>query len=303
MQLGAALISILDGLIVKGVVMLLSAWLLVKLWLSLRPRPAVPAWLSLSPADARELRVLVASLVVFATSELACTVDMLLLGESRLMDGLHSITSALGTGLFALWLVRYVDRKIVRFGEAGCVINRVCKGCTFAHAERCKVLNVALLVAAFVACLAILPLFVSTAPIAVDPNRYALPFESLNAWYDAVIVPWQRARMPRFDPGDYQMPASTLVLEMRVIPLAAGALAVASLALMKGRRESLGLRVLGFAAGMLAYCYLEVALFAATRDPIIGSLGHELAELWFLVVTIETLRRGFGRGSVAQAAA
>ncbi len=295
MQFGSALITILDAVLVKGAVMVLTALILIGLWRSMRPVPSETSWLLLSAEETREMRWLWWSLVMFAVSEAVCTVEIAALG-SKVMDGAHSVSSSIGMGLFVVWLVRYLDRKIVRYAEPACVLNRICHGCTFAEAERCKFLNSALFGAVFLAAAALVPLFVSTAPIPADPRVWALPLPGANAWFDRAVVPWVRAS--HFDPTSvsFAFPRSTLIIELRIIPLVAAACSVVAFAMMKAHRELQGFRVLMFGAGLLGYVYLELAVFAATREPIFGSLAHELVELWFLLVTAEILNRSFGRG-------
>ncbi|MEI8254870.1 MAG: hypothetical protein WCJ30_04280 [Deltaproteobacteria bacterium] len=296
MQFGSALITLFDAVLVKSAVMLLTAWLLVVLWRSMRAVPAPMSWLRLADDESQEMRWLWWSLVMFAVSEVTCTVEIAALG-SKAMDGTHSVSSSIGMGLFAVWLVRYLDRKIVRYGEPACVLNRICHGCTFSEAERCKFLNTGLYGAGFVAAAALVPLFVSTAPIPADPRVWTLPLPGANAWYDRAVVPWVRASFPHYDPTSvsYAFPRSTLIIELRVIPLVAATLALVAFAMMKAHREVRGFRVLAFGAGLLGYVYLEIAVFSSTREPIFGSIAHELAELWFLLVTKEILDRSFGR--------
>jgi hypothetical protein len=297
-QLGSALVTLLDSLLVKGAVMVITAWLLARLVGSLRAAPGSATWLELDGEDRLELRWLLAALVGFAVSEVACAVEVVEAGSVEAMDWLHSGSSAVGMGLFAVWLTRVLDRKLLRYGERSCLFNRVCQGCTFSEPARCKLLGTLSLVAALVALAGLPLLWVSTEAIPADPRAYALPFPALNAWYDQVIVPWVRAHAPGNDPTTtrYFFLHSTLVLELRAVPLLASVLAVAALGLLRVRREVAGLRLLAFSAGVLGYGYLEAVLFAATGDPIFGSLAHEGSELWFLLVTTEGLRRLFAPG-------
>jgi len=83
------------------------------------------------------------------------------------------------------------------------------------------------------------------------------------------------------------------VIEFRILPAIALTLALAGIFLLRTQREVLGLRLTVFAFGILAYTYLEILLYPATKNVLMGSLGHETAELWFLVITAEFLRRSF----------
>lgn len=93
------------------------------------------------------------------------------------------------------------------------------------------------------------------------------------------------------------------MLEWRVVPLVAFALAGVAFHQARARREARAQTLLAVAAGLLSYSYLELVLFAATRDPIIGGLGHEAVELWFLLVTAELLRRAYPRGEPGEVVA
>jgi hypothetical protein len=289
MKFGSALVALLDALVVKVLVMGLCGWLLARL---------VRGWRVRALPERRELRWLVASLTLFGFSEFICAVEMYFVRlPAPVLDGFHSVSSALGMGLFGLWLFSYVDRKFLQFAQAACLLNRACAGCTVAAPAGCKMRNLLLLFAVAMA-LGAAPAFLASADrLGVDAARLALPFPALNAWYDQVVVPWVHAQVPDNDPNavSYFIPASTLMLELRWIPAAVVAAAALAFGLFAARREVSGLRALAFAAGVLAYVYLELAVYSATREPVLGSLLHELAELWFLVATAELLRRALPR--------
>lgn len=91
-----------------------------------------------------------------------------------------------------------------------------------------------------------------------------------------------------------------LWLEFRAVPAVALLLAVASIALAVRRREVAAARVLAASLGVLSYSYFEVVLYRVTGDALLGSLAHEVVELWFLVFLAELLRRCFpGRAATA----
>lgn len=297
MKFGSALVALLDALVVKVLVMGLCGWLLVRLARVLRPGARPYPWRVPSALEARELRVLVGSLALFGFSELICALEMYLLRlPSPALDGLHSVSSALGMGLFGLWLFAYVDRKFLQFAQGSCLLNRACAGCTVAAPAGCKMRKLILLFAVALA-LGAAPAFVAPADrLEVDASRLALPFPALNAWYDRVVVPWVHAQVPGNDPNtvSYFIPASTQVLELRFLPAVVILVSALGFSLLVAKRYLVGLRAMAFAAGVLAYVTLELVVYSATREPVLGSLLHELAELWFLIATAELLRRALG---------
>jgi hypothetical protein len=171
----------------------------------------------------------------------------------------------------------------------------VCKGCTINEDEGCKFSVLLLFVATFVA-LAALPAFlVSTEPLYADAKKFILPFTSLNAWYDGQVVPWLKANFESYKPTSvsFFIPRAVMFVEFRVLPAVAFITAIFGIGLLRKKKEIQGFRVIAFSFGVLCYVYLEVILIAATNDVFLGSLGHELVELWFLIATAEFLRRAY----------
>jgi hypothetical protein len=305
MDLGAALLALIVAFVVKVPVMALSAWLLWSVERGRRLKDRERLWLLLPDAPLPELPALRAGLVLFALSELTCGIEVYVLARSSaLISGAHSILSAAGMAAFSLGALRWADARLLRWGQPGCLMNRaLCRGCTVREAPGCKLRPLHCHAAALVALAALAPLFAPTARLDADARRWALPFESWNRWYDGVAVPWLHARGYETDGAAFYLPESMLVLEWRVTPLLALALATIAFGLARARREARAQQLLAVAVGLLAYAYLELILYAATRDAIVGSLGHELAELWFLLCTAELLRRAYPRAEVAPEAA
>lgn len=297
MDLGAAILGLLVALVVKVAVMWLGLRMLLRLYGVTAATPPKRLWLLLPERNLPELRVLWWSLVLFVVSEFTCGIEIyILLRSSPILTGIHGVTSGAGMALFALGAWMWLDRELVRYGAPACLFNRICHGCTIHDEVRCKVLRVMLFGGTLVALASLGPLFAPIERLSAVPARYALPFESLNEWYDGVVIPWLSAHIDGYDPSGeaYALPASMSVLEFRVLPLIALALAVAGLTLMQRRREELGARFVVMAAGLLAYVYFELVLYRATGDVLIGSLGHELGELLFLLTVAEALRRAYG---------
>lgn len=297
MDLGAALLALLMAFVVKVPVMALSGWLLWSLERGRRLDARERLWLRLPDGPAPELPALRAGLVLFALSELTCGIEVYVLARSSpWISGAHSLLSAVGMAAFALGALRWADAHVLRWGERGCLMNRaLCRGCTVREAAGCKLRSLHGHAAVLVGLAALAPLFAPTARMDAEPRRWALPFASWNAWYDATVVPWLVRHGYDTSGTAYHLPESMLVLEWRVLPLAALALAAVAFHQARARREARAQTLLAVAAGLLAYSYLELVLFAATRDPIIGGLGHEVVELWFLLATAELLRRAYPR--------
>ena len=296
MDLGAILLALLTGLVVKTAVMVVSAWLVVKLYRATWSPPPRRLWILLPEGARPEARVLWWALLFFFVAELTCGIEIYILFESSgIMSGTHAIASGVGMGLFSLGLLMFVDDKIIGYAGTRCAVNRICRGCTIARPDGCKMRLLLMLGATLLVMAALFVFFMPTARMNADMSRYTLPFESLNAWFDGTVDPWLRAHFADYQPSGtaYFLPESMLVLEFRILPSVAAVCAVVGIALLRGRREVVGLRWVAFAAGLVAYVYFEVALYPATGDVLIGSLGHEVAELWFLLATVELLRRSF----------
>ncbi|MBI2898645.1 MAG: hypothetical protein HYY17_00500 [Planctomycetes bacterium] len=297
MNLGAILLTLAITVVVKLAVMVLGFRLILRLYGATAASAPKRLWILLPREHWPEVRVLRWALVLFFLSELTCGVEIYILFRSHpLLSGTHAVVSGIATGLFALGLFLYFDKKWLQYGGSACLGNRVCRGCTFRAPESCKFRTVLLLLATFVALAAVPPLFAPTARMYADPKKYILPFPALNAWYDRTAAPWLQAHFPNYsDPSaaSYSLPPSMWIIEFRILPCAAALLAVAGIALLLRRREVAGLRFVASALGVLGYVYLEVVLYPATGETLIGSLGHEVAELWFLIATAEFLRRAF----------
>lgn len=299
MDLGSALVAILIAMVVKVAVMVLAARMVLKVYRAVYVAPPKRLWLLLPDEHLPEVRILWWALVLFFVSEFACGIEVyILLRSSAVIGWLHGLTSGAGMALFAVGLAIYLDKALLMYGSAGCLGLRLCRDCTVHEDQGCKFLPLTLLCATFVVLAAAGAFFVPTDRLTADTSRYILPFPALNAWYDGVVEPWLSAHFPSHRKGGaaYFLSSSVLVLEFRILPAVSGALAVAGIVLMRRRRGFPGALLAAAAAGMLCYSYLGIVLNRATGDILIGGLGHELAELWFLVITAEFLARCFGPG-------
>lgn len=296
MDLGAAILALCTGLIVKVAVMALGGWLLLQLHRATRAPSTGRAWLRLPEEDLPEVRLVHASLVLVGVAELSCAIEAyVLLEPSAWLSGIHAVCSAAGMGLLSLGVYLYLDKKVLRYGRKACVASRLCGSCTHDTEAGCRYRAALMLAALFVAMAGLAPWFVPAERLIGDPRRWALPFESWNAWYDGVWQPWLQRTAPGYAPASvaYELPASLMLIELRLEPAVALALALVALVLAWSGRERLASRLLVFALGVLAYVYLELVLYRGTGDVYLGSLGHEVVELWFLVLVAELLRRTF----------
>lgn len=302
MDLGSALMALLIGVVFKGAVIGVGGWLLLRLYGATYGQPR-RLWLLLPTESVPEIRILWWSLLLFFFSELTCGIEIYVLFRSNpVLGAFHALTSAAGMGLFALGFYRFLDRKLLRFGGNGCLVNRICRGCPVLEGMRCKFRLATLLLATFVAMATAAPMFASTARMTADTRRYMLPVPAWNAFYDERIVPWLMAHYPYQPSGAaYFIPSSVLGIEYRMLPALALALEIGAIVLLLRDVLGAGVRMLVGGLGVLCYSYFELVLYRGTGDVILGSLGHEMAEFWFLVFTAELLRRSFPTARTAPA--
>ena len=294
MDLGAGLLAILTSFLVKGAVMALSAVLLTRVWRAAHAPAPRRLWLLVPESERGDARVLAWALALFAASELTCGVEVYVLTRSNAwVDGVHGLLSASGMALFALGLYRVLDRKVIRFAGPECAAKRLCGVCTVQRPEGCKLRLTLLLGASFVVLASLFVLLAPTTRMEADLHRFALPFPAVNAWHDRVVVPWLAAHVAGYEPTGkaYFFPESVFVLELRVLPLVAAALASFATAELARGRLARGMDALLLGAGTLGYVLFELVLYRGTGDLLLGSLGHEVGELWFLVWCTELVRR------------
>lgn len=296
MDWGAVILALFIAFVVKVVVMFLGAQMVLRVYQATYQEPPRRLWILLPRQHLPEIRILWWSLVLFFIAEITCGVEVFILFRSSpILSGTHAIVSAVGMMLFALGTWLYLDKKIFHYGEPGCLGNYVCDGCTVHDKEGCKFLLVILLGATFVVMGAFQALFAPTDTMFAQTRKYLLSSESLNAWFTRVIEPWLQEHLPNYVPSGaaYYLPSSMFVIEFRILPAITAILAVIGIVFLRTRRERLGIRFTAVAFGILCYTYLEIILYPATGDVLLGSLGHEVVELWFLMITAEFLRRSF----------
>lgn len=300
MDLGAALLAVFIAVMVKGTVMVLAVPALFRALRATRAERPRRLWRLVPRDDGATARILFWALACFALSELTCGVEIYVLARSSpWLEGTHAVTSAVAMALFALGLYRAVDGRALRFGEPGCAMVRVCRTCTVREPMGCKLRPSVLLLATLVPLAALLPLVASTARLDANLHRFALPLPALNAAWDRAVVPWLAAHVPGYAPTGvaFFVPSSVLTIELRVVPAAAIVLATLALLHLRAHRLARGMDLLLLATGPLAYSLFELLLYRGTGDLLLGELGHELGELWFLLFTVELLGRLFPRAA------
>lgn len=296
MDFGAALLALVTGVFIKIAVMAIGSVLLVKLYRASYGDAPKRLWLLLPKENLPEVRLVWWSLLCFFVAEWVCGIEVYILFRSNpWLSGIHAAASALGMGLFTLGVYLYLDKKLFRYGQKACLANRICRGCTIEEPVGCKYRATLMLTATFVGLAALPAFFVPTDPMHADPTRWVLPFASWNAFYDQTYVPWIRSLFPDYEPSSiaYTLTGSMMWIEFRLQPAIALVLAAVAVGLGRASRERTAAKVLVFAIGFLCYPYFEMVLYRVTGDVYIGSLGHELAEFWFLVALAEFLRRTF----------
>lgn len=297
MDLGSALLGLFSAVVVKGGVMVVGLWLLLKLGKAVLPSQPAASWVNV-PEDYRsEMKVVFWGLILFYIAELGCGLAILSLAcpGAEVFDVIHSVVSGVGMSVFGLGMYLYLDKKILHYGDKMCLANRICRGCTIGEASGCKFHAFIILLALFIAMVALLAFWIPTDRVNLDPARVALPVESWNAWYDRVMVPYFRANVPGYEPGGkaYFIPESILFIEFRVIPAMAFLTLIVSIPFLLKRRDEIALKLLILSIGFLGYAYLEIVVYRGTNDALLGSLAHEAAELWFLITLVVFLRLAF----------
>lgn len=296
MDFGAALIGLVISMFTKVIIMAWAFKMILKSYKSLHQSPTKRPWL-LVPASLREqFRPLYWSLIFFFISELVCGIEVyIVMQTSELYRAFHAFSSAIGMGLFALGIYQLIDDRILQYGTNRCVINRVCQGCTVIKGKKCEFQASILIAATFLLLASIPPQFAETSWMQAEPQRWLLPFPTLNSWYDTVLVPWLMNNVPGYKPigAAFFLPTSTQIIDMKILPAIAGVMAlVGGIIYWKGSLKN-GIKLIVLSTGPLAYSYYELILNRVTGDLFLGALGHEIGEFLFLVLIAEILTRFF----------
>jgi len=299
MEFGATILGYFVAGILKPIVMLVSGIIVIRMAMSYWPGKTRSPWLYV-PADQKpSFRILLLSMVFFGFSELFCATETyVLMCSDATWQMLHSLSSGAGMGLFAVGLFMLLDNRLIHFGEGACVLKPVCVSCSQKTGAPCKFQPIIVLGGILVILASLPPLFASTAAMTANPSRFDLPFDQLNNWYDQVLLPWLVTACPQYRPiGDVvylkEIPQQ---LDYRFYPLVAIALTLTGLLLQRGMTLAFklhGIYMVLFAAGLLGYTYYQLVLQRAMGDLLLAALGHEVGELYFLIVLVNILQAFF----------
>lgn len=296
MDLGATLLTMLVTVGLKVPVMIFSALLIYRMTTSARGALKESQWLVIPKNEIMGFNYLYWSLLLFFASEIFCGIETYILMHTHVMGRIfHALTSAGGMGLFAMGLFHTMNDRMIFYGKKRCVLNTVCKGCTIDDPMDCKIKPVMIIVGIALVAASLVCFFVSTEFMGVDTSKYTLPFASLNAWYDNILVPWLRSFDPNYRTIDKAvfLPTGAQLVDFVLLPIVTIVLTLTGLILFL--RRSVKAKIWGinftlFALGVLAYAYYELVLNRGTNDLFVGALGHETGELLYLFFLAEYLK-------------
>lgn len=301
MQFGATILAYIVAGILKPIVMVFSFALVCRMYLEYRSNKETTRWLRIEDDQRRVFKIILFSLVLFVFSELFCAIETyVLMNSDCTFQLLHSITSATGIGVFAVAMYMLLNVQVIRFGTSRCVMRPVCHGCSYEGGAECQFAPIFILVSLFLVMVAVLPIFAPTTEMVANPVRFALQSEQANSWYEQTFLPWMMSVWPRYRPiGEaVYLPHWPQVLDYRVYPSISIALILSGLILFRRREltsKSEGIYLIMFAAGLLGYTYYQLILQRGTNDVLIAALGHEIGELFFLVILAKLLKLFFQR--------
>ncbi len=296
MDLGAALVGLFTVLVVKVAVMVIATRILLRLLGAVRGKSPLKLASSLKSAGLLEIRVIWTALLLFWLSEITCGVEIsIIMKSSPVLGTIHSVNSSTGMGLFLVGSFLLLDNKLIHLfdDKKSCIGLPVCETCSFAAGRACNfelVFKFAIVLLSF-ACIPLL--LASTEVQYANVSRYILPFESLNSYYDNTVVPIIRKYYSEYQPtGEvFHLPYAQLLTDYRISPLVVFALSIVAGVLLRFGRKLQSISVFLFAVGVLTFSYSQVILNLVTQYIMFGALMHELAELWFLILTAEVLRK------------
>lgn len=289
MYLGAFLAGFFSIGLFKTSVMILSILLLVKVGLgSIGWKRA-----SLRALGRAEYgtagKFIFCGILSFVVSELTCGLEVyILLAPHPCMRLAHSISSALGAGLLMYGVFVMFDRRALHYFDQGraCFLIPICKDCPRRNRESCKFHAGYFWGMCFVVLAAIPLLFIPVRELVADPADIALPYESLNTFFDEKVVPLMKSVFGHWEKESmyFVLPRELTLAEFRYIPLASIVLGIGAIVLSFGKRYArVSFLLACLSAGPLAYGYLEAVCYHIIPQVYIGSIAHELAELLGLI--------------------
>ncbi len=296
MDLGSALVSLLIAMVIKIFVMIIATRLVLILLGAIRGKNYLKTEISLEQSEVFEIKILFFSLFLFWISELVCGIEMYIILQTHyLLKIIHVFSSAFGMGLFLIGIFLIIDKRVLHVfnQDKPCFAISVCKGCTYRQKEKCsfELMYKLMLVLLFIATIPIF--YASTEVQFADIEKYKLPFESLNNYYDTVIIPFIQKIYTGYEPGgkDLYIPYAQVFSEYRIIPVLTIILCLSTGNLLYFKRMLYSICTALFAVGIIFFSYFQMLTNYVTQDSLLGALMHEIAELWFLLLTIDILKK------------
>jgi len=282
MNLGITLLGLLNALGVKLGVLYFTArltWLLCRRAFGAEP-------------DGSRFRVLASRLIFFALSEIACSVEEYFLrAPSSLFAALHSIAHGISMPLVAVGVFEILDWKYFHFRDqaAPCLGTDDCGVCSQRAESRCRYRNTLLLATVFCFFITVPAFLAPVTCVDANPVDYVLPFPSLNRAFDVLMHRPPEAALPAT--AQFYIPATSLWIEFRLLPLVAMMIAALSCIGFCRNREEFGMRTLLVSAGIMFFVYSDILVYDLKRDAYLGGLLHECEELLMLMLLASFLKR------------
>ena len=138
-------------------------------------------------------------------------------------------------------------------------------------------------------------MFALTSEMSANTARFVLPLEQANIWYDKVLLPWMMSIWPQYRPVGEAVHLQSLpqIIDCQIYPLISISLILSGLIRFRSKElisRPMGLYLIMFAAGLSGYTYYQLVLQRGTGDLLLAALGHEIGELFFLLVLIRLLK-------------
>lgn len=300
MYLGAFLAGLFSIVVFKISVMILLGWLLWRVGVGVADRKGA----SLQALGRAEYGVagkfMFWGLLSFFVSEVTCGIEVyILLGPNPYFRLAHSFSSAVGAGLLIYGLFVMLDRRALHYFDEGraCFLIPICKDCPKRNGKDCK-FHPAYFWGMCIMVLAGVPLlFIPVRELVADPAVTALPFDSLNNFFDEKIVPFMQRWLPhwRKETMYFVLPKELTLAEFRIVPIASMLLGTGAVVLSFWKKYArISFLLACLSAGPLAYAYLEAVCYHIIPQVYLGSIAHEVAELLGLVLLRSVLYNAVG---------
>jgi rhodanese-related sulfurtransferase len=253
--------AVLTGFVVKPIYTLLSLLFVILLWRSKAPDLAALCW----------------AMVAFFCGENCCAANYLFFqDESYLLEYLHIFGMLLCFGLFVFALLEGIDRRLFKYSdpESACAALELCRGCIKFAEVFCGFQRIFLWILPAFMILSFMPLTTGLLPV------------SYNTLILGTLYNYSHAIMHQ-------------IYEIRVLPLMALVLFVASWCLLKYKKhDPVAWSKAFFAAGMgaLGFSLFRMILLHAYSDNMVWfAAWEEITELIFILgtgIVLAIFRRG-----------